>query len=141
METVLNIMASTMSAENIRMNIIASNMANAGNVNGNEKEVYHARYPVFSEIKQRISGISQQDQAIGGVRVSHIHENNAPLKWRFEPAHPLADKDGRIFVSDVVPIEEMSNMIDASRQYQASVDTMNSVKNLMMQTIKAIKEI
>lgn len=141
METVLNIMASSMTAENIRMNIIASNMANAGSLNGNEKEVYRARHPYFTEIKDKISRIPSQEQALGGVQVSKIEQSTGALKWRYEPEHPLADKEGRVFVSDVVAIEEMSNMIDASRQYQASVDAMSSVKNLMMQTIKAIREI
>lgn len=130
-------MASSMSAESIRMNVTASNIANAGNM-GSEKSTYRAKHPVFSEVKDQVFGLLQQEQPTGGVRVTDVIESKKPLNWRLDPDNPLADKNGRVYLTDVNPVEEMADMISASRQYQASVETMNTIKNLLMQTIKVI---
>lgn len=140
MEKILNIAASAMSAESIRMNTTASNLANAGNVGSTDKGTYHAKHPVFSTVTAAVAGITQAEQPIGGVRVTDVVENKTPLTWRFDPDNPLADKDGRVYQTDVNAIEEMADMISSSRQYQASVEMMSTTKNLMMQVIKAIKE-
>lgn len=138
---VLTVMASAMSAESIRMNLIASNLANVDSVSGSENETYRAKHPVFSEVKQQVEGLIQSEQPIGGVRVTDIIESKEPLTWRFDPQNPLADKQGRVYQTDVNPIEEMSNMIASSRQYQAAVEVMNTSKNLMMQTLRAINNL
>jgi flagellar basal-body rod protein FlgC len=138
MEHILNVMASSMSAESIRMNISASNMANVESVGGSEEQTYRAKHPVFSEVKGQIQGMTNNDQPVGGVRVTDVIESDKPLNWKLDPSNPLADKDGKIYLPDVNPIQEMADMIASSRQYQASVDVMNTTKNLLMQTIKAI---
>jgi flagellar basal-body rod protein FlgC len=138
LDSVLNTMASSMSAESIRMNVTASNLANSGAVGSSDAETYHAKHPVFSTIAQALSGINQSDQSIGGVRVSDIIQNEKPLTWRYEPDNPLADKNGRVYLTDVNPLEEMTDLISASRQYQASAEVTTTTKKLLLDTIQAI---
>lgn len=141
LDNILNTMASSMSAESMRMNITASNLANAGSMGTSEAETYHAKHPVFSTITQSIAGLNTLDQSIGGVQVSDVISNTKPLNWRYDPDNPLADKDGKVFLTDVNPIEEMTDMIAASRQYQASAEVTTTTKKLLMDTIKAIEQI
>lgn len=140
LDNILNTMASSMSAESLRMNISASNLANAGSIGKSEAETYHAKHPVFSTITQSIVGLSEMDQSIGGVRVTDIIPNQKPLDWRFDPNNPQADQDGRVYQTDVNPIEEMTDMISASRQYQASAEVTTTTKKLLMETIQAIEK-
>lgn len=130
--------ASGMSAQNIRMNVIASNLANAGSIGSSDATTYHTKYPVFSEITGNINGLSSEDQPIGGVRVSKIEHTNKPLEKRYEPDNPMADKDGFIYPTDVNPIAQMTDMIAASKEYQANVEVMNTTKNLMMATLSVL---
>ena len=138
MSNVFDTLASSMYAESIRMNISTSNIANAGSMGSSEAETYRAKHPVFSEVKNEIMGLMKSEQPMGGVRVTDIIEGKQPLSWRLDPDNPLADANGRVYLTDVNPIEEMADMISASRQYQADVDLMNTMKNLSLQTIKAI---
>ncbi len=130
--------ASGMSAQNIRMNTIASNLANAGNIGSSDATTYHSKYPIFSEITHDLPGLGQNDQPVGGVRVTKIDHSKKPLDKAYEPENPMADKDGFIYRSDVNPIMEMTNMISASKEYQANVDIMNTTKNLIMQTLNVL---
>ena len=138
LEHILTTSASGMSAQSIRLNTVASNLANAGSISGTEEGAYRTKYPVFSEITQSVAGLDATEQAIGGVQVTQIAEGGTPIK-KYEPNNPLANEDGYIFVSDVNPIEEMTNMIDASREYQANVEVMNTTKGLLMQTLSVLK--
>lgn len=139
LDNILNTMASSMSAESLRMNVSASNLANAGSIGKSEAETYHAKHPVFATITQSIPGLSEMDQSIGGVRVTDIIPNQKPLDWRYDPNNPQADENGRVYQTDVNPIEEMTDMISASRQYQASAEVTTTTKKLLMQTIQAIE--
>lgn len=141
MENILNVAASAMSAESMRLNITASNIANAGTVGTSEEETFRAKHPVFSEITEKVNGIVNSEQPMGGVHVVDIIEDDKPLNWKMDPDNPMADKDGKVYMTDVNPIDEMADMISASKQYQASVEMMNTTKSLMMQTIKAINSI
>ncbi|MFI4918037.1 MAG: flagellar basal body rod protein FlgC [Legionellales bacterium] len=136
LDNILGMMASSMSAESIRMNITASNLANASSVGPSDAETYHAKHPVFSTI---IASAGSSDESSGGVRVSDIKSSTKPLSWRSDPENPLSGSDGHIFVTDVNPIEEMTDMIAASRQYQAAAEVTSTTKNLLMQTIRAIE--
>lgn len=138
---IFNVVSSAMSAESIRMNITASNLANAGSVAGNEADTYRAKHPVFSAVQQRVNGLIKSEQPLGGVRVDEVIESQKPLEWRYEPNNPMADSQGRIYITDVNPVEEMTDMISASRQYQASVEVLNTSKNLLLQTIRAINNL
>lgn len=138
MDQILNTAASGMSAESVRMNTISSNLANAGSVGSSEDTTYHTKYPIFSEITRNVAGLDKEDQPIGGVRVTGVRENKKPLEKTYEPDHPLADKDGFVYKTDVNPIEQMTDMIAASKEYQANVEVMNTTKNLIMQTLSVI---
>lgn len=138
LEQVMATAATGLSAQSIRMNTIASNLANAGNVGSTEEGTYHAQFPIFQEITKKVSTSSTTDDPNGGVEVTRIDHTTKPLEKRYEPTNPMANKDGYIFVTDVNPIAEMTNMISASKEYQANVEVMNTIKNMMMQGINIL---
>lgn len=138
LEQIMTNAASGMSAQSIRMNTIASNLANAGSIGNSEDSTYRAKFPIFSEVTKQVSGIEHDEQPVGGVRVTGVTHSKKPLEQRYDPNHPMANKDGYVFVTDVNPITEMTNMISASKEYQANVDVMNTTKNLIMQTLTTI---
>jgi len=140
LEKILTNASTALSAESIRMNTIASNLANADNVSGSENTTYHTKYPIFSEITQQVAGLNQVDQPTGGVQVTGIKHSTTPLDRRYEPNHPLAGADGYIYLTDVNPIEEMTNMISASKEYQANVEVMNTTKTLISQTMSLLND-
>lgn len=138
LENILNMAASGMSAESIKLNTIASNLANAGSVGSSEDTTYHSKNAIFSEITNPLPGISDSDQPLGGVRVTDVKSSSKPLQKRYEPTNPQANAEGFVYVTDVNPIEQMTNMIEASRSYQANVEIMNSAKSMIQQTIGVI---
>ena len=139
LDGIFNTMASALSAESIRMNTTASNLANAGSTGGSDSTTYHAKHPVFSTIQQELSGgLNQDEQLAGGVRVVDVIQSQQPLQSQFDPSNPLADENGRVYITDVNPIAEMTNMIAASKEYQADVEVMNTTKSLLLQTIHAM---
>jgi flagellar basal-body rod protein FlgC len=138
LEKIMTNAASGMSAQSIRLNTIASNLANADSVSGSEDTTYHTKYPIFSEVTQKVAGLNEDDQPLGGVRVTDIQQSKKALEKRYDPDHPLADKNGNVYLTDVNPIEQMTNMISASKEYQANVEVMNTTKNLILQTINVL---
>jgi len=136
----LNIVATALSAETTRMNAIASNLANANSVGSSEGETYHAKHPVFATIMHKISGLSDSEQAIGGVHVDSMMTSDKALNRSYEPTNPLASKDGYVHQTDVDPIQEMADMIDSSRHYQALIEVANAEKGLVLQTVRAIND-
>jgi flagellar basal-body rod protein FlgC len=143
---IFDVAGSGMSAQSVRLNTVASNLANADSVSGDPNTVYKARHPVFQAIKDaaalRLSspggaGIGPTDQASGAaVRVSSIVESTAPATERYDPGNPLADEHGNVYAPNVNVIEEMTDMISASRAYQDNVEVMNTSKDLMLATLK-----
>lgn len=138
LDKILTNAASGMSAESIRLNTIASNLANANNVGNSDESTYHAKHAQFAEVKDPIPGLSPNEQPIGGVRVTDVTTSKQPLQKKYDPDNPSANSDGYVFVSDVNPIEEMTNMIEASRSYQANVEIMNTTKGLILQTMNVM---
>jgi flagellar basal-body rod protein FlgC len=136
---VFDISGSAMSAQTIRLNTTASNMANADSAAGSAEQTYRARYPVFSSIQadamraRNFSGTGEGGHP--GVRVMGIVESDAPLEARYEPEHPLADAEGYVFYPNVNVVEEMSNMISSSRSFQINVDVMNAAKTMMQRVL------
>jgi len=133
LNNIFNIAGSAMSAQSIRLNTTASNMANAETIAGSADKIYRAKEPVFSTILN--NGISENDTA-GGVKVTNVVESLAPAQKRYEPGNPVADENGYVYMSNVNVIEEMANMISASRAYQDNVEIMSTVKQMMMSTLK-----
>lgn len=140
LDKVLTNATSGMSAQSIRMNTIASNLANAGTVGSSEETTYRKKYPVFSEVTHNVPGLNESDQPTGGVRVTDVKSSTSPLERRYDPNNPLADEKGYVYLTDVNPIEEMTNMIAASKEYEANIEMMNTTKNLMLQSLNVIKE-
>ena len=130
---VFNVTATGMSAQSLRLNTTASNIANADSVSSSIDETYRARHPVFAaEMQKAIS--SGQDSSVG-VQVLGVVESDKPLNVEYAPQHPMADKDGYIYKPNVNVIEEMTNMISASRSYQTNVQLAESAKNMLNKTL------
>jgi len=135
---VFDIAGSGMTAQSVRLNTTASNLANAQSASSSSDEVYRSRQPVFSAIYRDASGqisdrSNQESQA--GVQVMGIVESDAPLQRRYEPNHPEADGEGYVFYPNVNVVEEMTNMISASRSFQANVEVMNSAKQMVQRVL------
>ena len=136
--SVFDIAGSGMNAQSIRLNTTASNLANAQSASSSSDGVYRARHPVFGTALQdsmSFSGQQINDQSQAGVQVLGIVESEAPLVPRYEPHHPQADKDGYVYYPNVNVVEEMTNMISASRSFQANVDVMNSAKQMVQRVL------
>lgn len=135
---IFDIVGSGMSAQSVRLNTVASNIANADSVSGDPNTVYKARHPVFQAV-QAAAGqtLNATDRASSAaVRVQGIVQSNAPATARYDPGNPLADEHGNVFAPNVNVIEEMTDMISASRAYQDNVEVMNTSKELMLATLK-----
>ena len=116
-----------MAAQTVRLNTTASNVANAQSVAENPEETYRARYPVFQATLQ---SAMQGDPANAGVSVPGIVESQKDLVVRYEPDHPYANEEGYVTYPNVSVVEEMANMISASRSFQINVEVMNTAKSL-----------
>ncbi|HHH48109.1 MAG TPA: flagellar basal body rod protein FlgC [Gammaproteobacteria bacterium] len=128
---VLDIAGSGMSAQALRLNTTASNMANAETVSSSTNETYRARYPVFAAT---LNALGEPNRG-AGVDVKGIVESQSPLRKEFAPNHPQADEDGYIYKPNVNMVEEMANMISASRAYQGNVEVAKTSKQLLMRTL------
>jgi flagellar basal-body rod protein FlgC len=128
---IFDIAGSGMSAQSVRLNTVASNLANADSVSGDPTQVYRAKHPVFQALQP-----SAAEPAGSGVKVLGITESAAEAQRRYEPGNPLADATGYVYAPSVNVVEEMVDMISASRAYQNDVEVMNTARNLMLATLK-----
>ena len=128
---VLDIAGSGMSAQALRLNTTASNLANAESVSSSSGETYRARQPVFAAM---IKALGESPSGTG-VQVKGIVESQAPLRQQYEPGHPMANDEGYIFLPNVSMVEEMANMISASRSYQSNSEVAKTSKELLMRTL------
>jgi len=127
MFSIFNVSGSAVSAQAQRLNVVASNMANVDTVAGPDGQAYKARQVVFQTVPMG-------GEATAGVKVSGVTESNVPFKRIHDPNHPSADADGYVSYSNVNPVEEMVNMISASRSYQNNIEVMNTAKSLLLKT-------
>jgi flagellar basal-body rod protein FlgC len=130
---IFDIAASGMSSQSVRLNATASNLANADSVGTDAASVYKARHPVFEAVRAGLSGKSDTGAA---VRVKSIVENTDAPSARYEPGNPLANSDGYVYAPNVNVVEEMTDMISASRAYQNDVEVMNTSKEMMLATLR-----
>ncbi|MBL1265151.1 flagellar basal body rod protein FlgC [Methylomicrobium sp. RS1] len=130
---IFDIAGSGMNAQSVRLNLVASNIANANSVSSSLDTVYKSRQPVFaSELKNLLDG-----QKLGSsVNVLGVVESQEPAVKEYAPNHLMADKDGYIYKPNVNTIEEMANMMSASRSYQNNVEVLNTAKELILQTLR-----
>ncbi len=129
---VFNVTGSAMSAESVRLNTTSSNLANADSVSSSAKDTYKARHAVF--------GAELSNAMRGGdtvrVKVMGIVESDKPLSAEYNPDHPLANEEGYIYKPNVNVMEEMANMISASRAYQTNVQVADSSKQMLLRTLQ-----
>lgn len=130
---IFNIAGSGMNAQNLRLNLVASNIANANSVSSSVGDIYKSRQPVFAAELQNAMG--KQDAA-SGVEVLGVVESKVPPVMEYAPDHPMADELGYIYKPNVNTVEEMANMMSASRSYQNNAEVLNTAKTLMLQTLK-----
>lgn len=143
LSSVFHIAGSGMSAQSTRLNTISSNIANAETVSSSVEETYRARHPVFATILAdnlrgdgaQASLFTDSDQAGKGVQVKGIIEDNSELQMRYEPDHPAANEQGYVFYPNVNVVEEMADMISASRAFQTNVEMMNTAKQMMQRVL------
>ncbi|MBP0629659.1 flagellar basal body rod protein FlgC [Cupriavidus sp. AcVe19-1a] len=126
---IFDVAGSAMAAQSQRMNVTASNLANADSVVSPDGQAYRAKQVVFGMAPTP----GQSD--VGGVQVAGISEDPSPPRMIHNPTHPMANAQGYVVMPNVNPVEEMVNMISASRSYQANVEVLNSAKNMMLKTL------
>ncbi|WP_133407578.1 flagellar basal body rod protein FlgC [Parashewanella tropica] len=134
---IFEVSGSGMSAQSVRLNTTASNIANADAVSSSVDETYRARHPVFAAEMTKASASQAQNQPSSmKVAVKGIVESDKPLIKEFSPDHPMADTDGFIYKPNVNVMEEMADMISASRTYQMNTQVADVAKNLLQQTLR-----
>ncbi|MGF1726622.1 flagellar basal body rod protein FlgC [Photobacterium nomapromontoriensis] len=130
--SIYDIAGSAMSAQTIRLNTVASNMANADVVSGTEKGAYRAKRPVFSTVM-----IDLNSEVAGAkVQVDDVIESDEPLQRRYDPSNPKANKDGYVFHSTVNVVEEMADMMAASRSFETNVDVMSRARSMQQSILR-----
>lgn len=128
---IFEIAGSGMSAESTRLNAVASNLANANTVAGRPEDVYRARAVIFEEVRSQLA----RDEG-SAVRVSQVVQSDKAPLTRYEPGNPLANAEGYVFVPDISAVEQMVDMISASRAYKNNVEVMNTTRDLMLATLR-----
>ena len=129
MFSIFNVSGSAISAQSQRLNVVASNLANVDAVAGPDGQAYKARQVLFQTDSVGTEGAA-------GVRVSGMSESNVPGRRVYDPSNPSADAEGYVTHSNVNAVEEMVNMISASRSYQNNVEVMNTAKTLLLKTLQ-----
>jgi len=130
LDKIFAVAGSALTAQTHRLNVTASNLANAESVTGPDGKPYRAKQVVFAVDPDSVDGNVQ------GVKVTDVVEDQSPLKRIHDPGNPAADQDGYVTMPNVDVVEEMVNMISASRAYQTNVDMMNTAKSLMAKTLQ-----
>lgn len=127
----LDIAGSGMHVQTIRLNTVASNVANVDAIASNANETYKAKVPIFQSLLNEATGMATE-----GVKIKEIAENKAPAKMEYNPNHPLANGDGYIFRPNVNMVEEMANMMDASRTLSTNMEIMDTTKKVAIRLIQ-----
>lgn len=141
LNSILDLAGMGMSAQSIRLNTVASNLANAEAAASNTDDVYRARHPIFESV--RLDTLQNGFEVMPAVdadaamapQVTGIVESGEPLQRRYEPNHPLADADGYVYYPNVNVVEEMADMISASRSFQVNAELANSAKSMIQQLL------
>lgn len=125
--------ASALEAQTVRLNTISSNLANANAVASDADSAYRAQYVVFQTMYQ--DALGESEGVSTGVRASDVVLSQLPPRQEYVPSHPMANEEGFIYRSTVNSVEEIANMIEASRAYQSNVEAMNTTKQLILRTL------
>ena len=133
---ILDVASSAVSAQSQRLNVVASNLANADTVAGPDGAAYKARQVGYQTAMLGAAGVGAQRDGTAGVRVSTVAEDQSPGRRVHDPKHPSADAQGYVTYSNVNPVEEMVNMISASRSYQNNIEVMSTARSLLLKTLQ-----
>jgi len=133
---VFDIAGSGMAAQSVRLNTVASNLANAESVSGEASTAYKARHPVFEAVRGQVGASQNGVDPSAAVKVLGIVEDQRQPEMRYQPGNPLANSEGYVFAPNVNVVEEMVDMISASRAYQNNVEVMNTSKELLLATLR-----
>ncbi|MRI83759.1 MAG: flagellar basal body rod protein FlgC [Nitratiruptor sp.] len=128
----LEIAQTGLSTQKYRLDIIASNLANLNSLNDANGQPYRRKVPVFKEVLDQESGLSQ-------VKIERVIEDPSEFKMRYDPTNPLADERGYVRLPNVDPMREMVDMISAMRTYEANLTAFNTHKEMLLKTIEIIK--
>lgn len=128
--SVFNVAGSALSAQTVRLNTTASNLANAESAAASEEEAYRPRRAVFAEFRDVL------DQSMAGVQVAGVVEEAQTAQQKYLPHHPLADETGHVWLPDINVVEEMADMISASRSYQNNVEVVNTSKQMLLNLLR-----
>jgi len=135
LNSIFDIAGSGLSAETTRLSTSAQNMTNANVEYGNPTDVYKPRYPVFQAVQEQANQW-MGDNLKAGVKVEGIYSSDVPPTMRYEPNNPISDANGYVYTPNVSTVEEMANMISASRSYQMDIELISTTKQLMQQTLQ-----
>ena len=130
-ENIFDVAGRSMSSQLVRLNTIASNLANAGNISGDEDTAYRAMKPIF----ETTYAANVKDSGISPTEVAGIPQSERRPERVYMPNHPLADKDGFVYAAAVNVEEEFVEMLEAKRQYQNNIEVVTTLRALMMRTI------
>lgn len=128
---VFDIAGSAMTAQSMRLNVVASNMANADSVTGSDGQPYRAKQVIFQA--QAVN--NSMPKGVNGVAVTKVIDDPSPMRQVYDPQNPFANAEGYVTMPNVDVVEEMTNMISASRSYQANVEMMNTAKTMVQRTL------
>ncbi|MCG5499836.1 flagellar basal body rod protein FlgC [Ectothiorhodospira lacustris] len=129
---IFDVSGSALSAQSVRLNTIASNMANAQVASTTPEQAYRSKQPVFQTVMDQFG----RSASTTPVRVAGIVESQAEPFVKYEPHHPLANEQGYVYMPNVNLVDEMANMISASRSYENNVEVMNTTKQLLLRTLQ-----
>jgi flagellar basal-body rod protein FlgC len=133
---IAQIAGSAMAAQTVRLNTIASNLANADSAAGTEAAAYHARKPVFAAVMNDSSAFGDDAAVSGRVQVLDVVQSTEPMRKSYEPGHPMADADGMVFYPNVNSVAEMTDMMSASRAFETNVEVLGRVNSMQQALLK-----
>ena len=138
LKNIFEIAGTALTAQTIRMNTTASNLANAGTVSSSEEEAYRAKRPVFRALVDQ-ADLNAGFNTLGGVKVKAIVDSTEPVRKVHDPGNPEANDEGFVFLSNVNEVTEMVDMVASSRSFQNNVEVVTTARQLMMRTLEITK--
>jgi flagellar basal-body rod protein FlgC len=138
LKNIFEIAGTALTAQTIRMNTTASNLANAGSISSTEEEAYRTKRPVFRALVEQ-SDLNSGFNVLGGVKVKEVVDTTDPVRKVHDPSNPEANEEGFVYLSNVNEVTEMVEMVAASRSFQNNVEVVTTARQLMMRTLDITK--